>query len=138
MGNTVNNQQFNTPTMGGNTVTAEASKKNAKMFYYGNIIAALMPFPFFIFWFGASMFVYAMYRHHPNKRVGFHIQRAAYYYYALAGLMLPLTLFAPADFFFQYWWLLWVVLVVAMIPISMLEILKINKESWVDVEYDSQ
>lgn len=135
MENIVNNQPFNTPKTGSNTVTAEASRKNAKTFYYGNIIAVLMPFPFFIFWFGASMFVYAMYRHHPNKRVGLHTQRAAYHYYALAGLMLPILTFASGDFFFQYWWLLWSFFVLALIPLSIIEIIKINKENWQDVEY---
>ena len=32
------------------------------------------------------MFVYAMYRHHPNPRVGYYTQMGAYYYYGLAGI----------------------------------------------------
>ena len=116
-------------------VTAESSKKSAKTFYYGNILAVLIPFPFFIFWFGASMFVYAMYRHHPNSRVGYHTQKAAYYYYALAGLLVPVLTFAPGDFFFKYGWLLWVLCMLALIPVSIYEIMKITKEDWQDVEY---
>ena len=115
-------------------VTAIASKKSAKTFHYGNIIAVLIPFPFFIFWFGASMFVYAMYRHHPNNRVGFHAQKAAYYYYALAGLLVPVLTFASGDFFKQYWWLLWGFCILALIPISIYSIIKINKEIWYDVQ----
>jgi len=115
-------------------VTAAASKKCAKTFHYGNIIAVLIPFPFFIFWFGASMFVYAMYRHHPNNRVGFHTQKAAYYYYALAGLLVPVLTFASGDFFKQYWWLLWGFCILALLPISIYSIIKINKENWHDVQ----
>jgi len=115
-------------------VTANSSKKSAKTFYYGNIVSVLIPFPFFIFWFGASMFVYAMYRHHPNNRVGFHTQKAAYYYYTLAGLLVPVLTFASGDFFKQYWWLLWGFCILALIPISIYSTIKINKEIWHDVQ----
>jgi hypothetical protein len=115
-------------------VTAKSSKKSAKTFHYGNIVSVLIPFPFFIFWFGASMFVYAMYRHHPNSRVGFHTQKGAYYYYALAGLLVPVLTFASGDFFFQYGWMLWIICMLTLIPLSIYEIIKINKEDWQDVE----
>jgi len=121
-----------------NVIKAESSKKSAKTFYYGNIIAVLIPFPFFIFWFGASMFVYAMYRHHPNNRVGYHTQRAAYYYYALSGLLVPILTFAPGDFFYQYWWLLWGIFAMALIPTSLYEISKINKETWKNIRYETK
>jgi len=137
-----NNEQFNKHEVVNknnlNKLSAEISKRNAKTFYYGNIIAVLIPFPFFIFWFGASMFVYAMYRHHPNRRVGFHTQKAAYYYYALAGLLVPVLTFAPGNFFYQYWWLLWGMSALAMIPTSLFGISKINKEMWTDIEYETQ
>jgi len=115
-------------------VTAESSRKSAKTFHYGNIIAVLIPFPFFIFWFGASMFVYALYRHHPNRRVGFHTQKAAYYYYALAGFLVPVLTFASGDFFFKYGWMLWIICMLTLIPVSVYEIIKITKEDWQDVE----
>lgn len=115
-------------------VTAAEAKKAAKTFHYGNIISVLVPFPFFIFWFGASMFVYAMYRHHPNSRVGYHTQKAAYYYYALAGILVPVLTFAPGDFFTKYWWLLWGLCILAIIPLSIFSILKINKEEWQDTQ----
>ncbi len=121
------NDQINT------VVTADEAKKSAKTFHYGNIISVVIPFPFFIFWFGASMFVYAMYRHHPNNRVGFHTQKAAYYYYALAGILVPVLTFASGDFFTQYWWLLWGFCILALLPISVYSIIKINAEDWRDV-----
>lgn len=112
------------------TVSAQESKKSARVFNYGNIASVLIPFPLFIFWFGASMFVYALYRHHPNPRVGFYTQKAAYHYYALAGLLVPVLTFAPGDFFKNYWWLLWGLCGLFLIPLSIREILKINKEEW--------
>jgi len=117
-----------------NIVTAEQSKKSAKLFNYGNIVAVLIPFPFFIFWFGASMFVYAMYRHHPNGRVGYYTQMAAYYYYGLAGILSAVMLFASRDFFFKYGWMLWLACILFLIPLSIREIMKINKEKWHDVK----
>jgi len=116
-------------------VTAEQAKRNAKIFNYGNIISVLIPFPFFIFWFGASMFIYALYRHHPNPRVGYYTQRAAYHYYAIAGVLVPVLTFAPGDFFYNYWWLLWGLCAIILIPLSILEIIKINKENWEDIKY---
>ncbi len=118
-------------------VTGKEAKKSAKVFNYGNIAAVLIPFPLFIFWFGASMFVYAMYRHHPNSRVGYYTQKAAYHYYTLAGLLIPVITFAPSDFFFKYGWMLWLACVLVIIPLSIREIFKINKEDWQDAEFNS-
>lgn len=115
-------------------VTAKEAQKSARVFSYGNIASVLIPFPFFIFWFGASMFVYAMYRHHPNRRVGYYTQIAAYYYYGLAGLLVPVLTFAPGDFFKSYWWVLWLMCTLTLIPLSIREIFKINREEWQDVE----
>ncbi len=115
-------------------VTAAESKKSAKIFNYGNIASVLIPFPLFIFWFGASMFIYAMYRHHPNPRVGFYTQKAAYYYYALSGMLVPVLTFAPGDFFYKYWWLLWGISFFFLVPLSIREIIRINREEWHDVE----
>jgi hypothetical protein len=117
-----------------NIVTAEQSKKSAKTFHYGNIVAVLIPFPLFIFWFGASMFVYAMYRHHPNPRVGYYTQMGAYYYYGLAGLLSIVMLFASRDFFFNFGWMLWIACILFLLPLSIREIIKINKEVWHDAK----
>lgn len=114
-------------------ITAESSRKAAKVFNFGTIVAVLLPFPLFIFWFGASMFVYAMYRHHPNPKVGEYTQRAAYYYYALAGLLVPILTFAPKDFLMEYWWALWLLCIVLVVPLAVWEIMRSNKEQWYDV-----
>jgi len=115
-------------------ITGLQAKKSARTFYYGNIVSVFVPFPFFIFWFGASMFVYALHRHHPNTRVGYYTQKGAYFYYSLAGLLVPVLTFAPGDFFMNYWWVLWGLGILFLIPISVNEIIKINKEEWHDVQ----
>ncbi|MEZ5450907.1 MAG: hypothetical protein R3E95_21505 [Thiolinea sp.] len=116
------------------TISAASARKSAKLFYYGNMVAVLIPFPFFILWFGASMFVYAMFRHHPNPRVGYYTQIAAYHYYGLAGLLVPVLTFAPGDFFIKYWAHLWIICALILLPLSILQIRKVNRETWEDVE----
>ncbi len=116
-----------------NIITAKQSRFAAKVFNIGTIASVLVPFPLFIFWFGASMFVYAMYRHHPNPRVGFYTQRAAYIYYTLAGLLVPVLTFAPKEFFTDYWWILWAAAIIGVVPIAMMQIVKAHKEDWDEV-----
>ena len=118
-------------------VTAQESKKSARVFFYGNIAAVLIPFPLFIFWFGASMFIYAMYRHHPNNRVGYYTQTGAYQYYAVAGMLVPVLTFASGDFFIKYGWMLWLASVLVIIPLAIREIMRINKEEWQDTTFDA-
>lgn len=113
---------------------AERSKKSAKMFSYGNLVAVSFP-PLFVLWFGASILIYAIYRHHPNKRVGFYTQRAAYYYYAIAGSMVPLFTFAPNGFIRSNWAWIWGLCALVMVILTALLLKKINNEAWEDVEF---
>jgi len=125
-------------TVDNNIITAKQSRFAAKVFNIGTIASVLIPFPLFIFWFGASMFVYAMYRHHPNPRVGFYTQKAAYIYYTLAGLCVPVLTFASKDFFTQYWWVLWATAIIGVVPLAILQIIKAHKENWTDVEINTK
>lgn len=113
-------------------VTAVSARKTAKIFYYGNILAVLIPFPVFILWFGAGILVYALLRHNPNPRVGYYTQIATYHYYGLAGGLVPVLTFAPGDFFVNWWWALWIICVVVLVPLSIRQILRINREEWHD------
>ena len=121
-----------------NIVTAASAKSSAKLFSYGNIVAVLIPVPMLIFWFGASIVFYAMQRHHPNPRVGYYTQIAAYQYYALAGLLVPVLTFAPGDFFKNYWLLLWIICIVLIVPFAIMQLIKINREEWKDVTIEKQ
>ena len=113
-------------------VTADSARKAAKIFYYGNILSVLIPFPVFILWFGAGILVYALLRHNPNPRVGYYTQIATYHYYGLAGGLVPVLTFASGDFFANWWWALWIICVIVLLPLSVRQILRINREEWHD------
>ena len=118
-----------------NIILAESSKSSAKLFNYGNIAAVVIAPPLFIFWFGASIAFYAMLRHHPNERVGYYTQIAAYQYYALAGLLVPLFTFAPPGL--TFWLVIWAVYIVILVPLAIIQLIKINREEWKDVNIKS-
>lgn len=102
---------------------------------YGNIIAILIPFPLLIFWFGASMVVYAMNRHHPNPKVGHYIQQAAYRFYGITGFFIVVATFIPGDGWM--WHLLaWLVAALTLIPWSIVDLRRIAKDEWVDIPLD--
>lgn len=115
-------------------LSAKSAKNSAKLFNYGNLITIVLPVLIPI-WFGASMLVYALNRHNPNPRVGYYTQWAAYLYYALIGLIIPVATFFPAKL--SYYLILWAVLAAIMIPASIYFLFKINKEEWTDTEYDA-
>ncbi|HFD31107.1 MAG TPA: hypothetical protein ENJ28_00135 [Gammaproteobacteria bacterium] len=121
-----------------NIVTGESAKSSAKLFSYGNIVAVLIPLPMLIFWFGASIVFYATQRHHPNPRVGYYTQIAAYQYYALAGLLVPVLTFAPEGFFKNYWLIMWIICIVLIVPLAIMQLIKINREEWKDVTIEKQ
>jgi hypothetical protein len=114
-------------------VTAQQAQGSAKWFYYGNILAGLLPVPFFILWFGGAIITYAMLRHHPNPRVGYYTQIGTYIYYGLAGSFVPILTFASFDFFVKYWWQVWVLCALVLVPSAIYQIIKINREKWYDV-----
>src|SRR5690606_22156527 len=112
-------------------VPARSARTAAKLFNYGNIISVLMPFPLIIFWFGASMFVYAMNRHHPNERVGHFTQQAAYRFYAIVGAHIVVGTFFPPEV--RYFLTYWALTAAVLIPWSVIDIIRINREAWQDV-----
>lgn len=115
-------------------ITARQARATARWFFIGNIVSMVIPFPLGIFWFGASMVVYAMNRHHPNPRVGFYTQQAAYQFYSILGLVVVVATFFGADLF--YWMITWGISAVILIPLSIFNLMKINKEQWVDTVID--
>ncbi|MFN2350083.1 MAG: hypothetical protein ABR558_11005 [Thioalkalivibrio sp.] len=111
-------------------VTAKSARSAAKLFNYGNIVAVLVPFPLIIFWFGASMLLYALNRHHPNERVGYYTQQAAYRFYAVIGALIVVGTFFPPKL--NYFLVYWAITAVVIIPWSIIDILRINREQWHD------
>ena len=111
-------------------IPAKSCRSAAKLFNYGNIAAIIVPFPLIIFWFGASMFLYAMNRHHPNERVGHYTQQAAYRFYAITGFLIVVGTFFPPKL--NYYLAFWALSATILIPWSIYDILRINRESWED------
>jgi len=124
-------------TVIGKVARGSSAKRAASLMNYGNLIAILVPFPLVIFWFGASMLVYAMNRHHPNPKVGHYTQQAAYRFYGITGFFLVIAIFIPGGGW--VWHLIaWIVAALILIPWSILDLRRIAREEWVDIPLDEQ
>lgn len=120
----------NTPV--GKVLRASESRRAAGMLNIGNIVAILLPVPLLIFWFGASMLVYAMNRHHPDKRVGYYTQQAAYRLYGVTGFFTAAATFIPGGGW--TWYIVaWVAAALVLIPWSVLDLRRIRREDWADI-----
>ena len=114
----------NTPV--GKVLRASESRRAAGMLNIGNIVAILLPVPLLIFWFGASMLVYAMNRHHPDKRVGHYTQQAAYRLYGVTGFFTAAATFIPGGGW--TWYIVaWVAAALVLIPWSVLDLRRIRR-----------
>ncbi|MBD3610033.1 MAG: hypothetical protein HUJ30_05735 [Gammaproteobacteria bacterium] len=111
-------------------VTAKSARNSSRIFNIGNIIAMLVPVPVGILWAGASMLVYALNRHHPNEKVGHYTQEAAYRFYAVVGLVVVVATFFGTDV--TLWLVTWAICAAILIPLSIRDLIRINKEEWVD------
>jgi len=112
------------------SITAAQAASTSRWFSIGNLVSMIVPFPFGIFWFGASMVVYAMNRHHPNPRVGYYTQQAAYQFYGILGLVVVVATFFGANLL--YWMVTWAISAAILIPLSIFNLMKIKKETWQD------
>lgn len=87
-----------------------------------------------ILWFGASILVYIIARHHPNPRVGYYTQQAAYRYYGMFGIVIPVGTFFGAH------WQLWImtggIVALILIPWSMWDLLRIRRDDWQDIDIE--
>ncbi len=136
-------------------VSAASARMSARLFNIGNIIAMLpglvvapiillgqpaktsMIFLFIlmvvppILWFGLSIIVYIIARHHPNPRVGHYTQWAAYRFYGMFGIVIPVGTFYGNQ------WQLWIVtggvVALILIPWSLLDLYRIHREDWHDI-----
>lgn len=119
-------------TVIGKVARGSSAKRAAALMNYGNLIAILVPFPLLIFWFGASMLVYAMNRHHPDKRVGHYTQQAAYRLYGVTGFFTAAATFIPGGGW--TWYIVaWVAAALVLIPWSVLDLRRIRREDWADI-----
>lgn len=121
-----------TATTATHLVTARSARFSAALFNYGSIISLLAPFPLMIFWLGASMFVYAMNRHHPNEKVGHYTQQAAYRFYGVTGFFVAVAMFLPVNL--NYYLIAWAVGAAILLPLSLRDLTRIRRERWDDME----
>lgn len=109
----------------------------AALFNIGNIIAILVPIPLGMLWLGLSMLVYAMNRHHPNEKVGYYTQHAAYRFYAITGFFVAAATFIPGGGW-HYYLVAWALAALVLIPWSIVDLVRIRRDDWVDVELPVQ
>ncbi|PWV61775.1 hypothetical protein C7443_105208 [Plasticicumulans acidivorans] len=121
-----------TETPVGKIVRGSDSRRAASWMHWGNIVSVLVPVPLLIFWFGASMLVYAMNRHHPEPRVGHYTQQAAYRFYAITGFFTAAATFIPGG---GWTWYIaaWAAAALVIIPWSLLDLRRIRREEWNDI-----
>ncbi len=138
----------------GQIIPAANQRRAASWFNYGNLIvvilagiplllagsatgltmifstaAAIIPI---IFWFGGSMLLYALNKHHPNPKVGHYTQWAAYRFYAITGSLIVIGTFFPSDI--RYYQAFWAVAALILIPWSIYDLRKIQREDWQPIQ----
>lgn len=122
---TTEEQEEHQPTR----ISGKSAQRAATWFNYGNIVAVLIPLPLFIFWTGMSMLIYALNRHHPNPKVGYYTQQAAYRFYAIAGAAVAAAIFATG---LTYYLVVWIIAAIVLIPWSIYDLYRIKHDTWED------
>jgi len=124
-------------TVIGKVARGSSAKRAAALMNYGNLVAILLPFPLLIFWFGASMLVYAMNRHHPDPKVGHYTQQAAYRFYGVTGGFIVIGTFIPGG---GWIWHLsaWLLAALVLVPWSIIDLRRIYKDEWTDIPLDDE
>lgn len=87
-----------------------------------------------ILWFGLSIMVYIIARHHPHELVGHYTQQAAYRYYGMIGVVIPIGTFFGTDW--QLWIMMGGVVGIVLVPWTIWELIKIQKENWQDTKIE--
>ena len=138
------------------TIPAANSRLFARLFNLGNLFAllpGLIVAPIILFaeqerittifmfiamivppilWFGLSIMIYIIARHHPNTQVGHYTQQAAYRYYGMIGIVIPVGTFFGTDW--EPWIMMGGVVGLILVPWTIWELIKIQKENWQDTE----
>jgi hypothetical protein len=120
------------PAQAPRIVSGRSSRFAAMQLDIGNLVSMLLP-PLPVLWFGGSMLIYALHRHHPNPRVGQYTQRAAYRFYGVMGAIIPIGTFFPGRGI-EPWLVAWGVGLAVIVPWSLWAILRIRRETWPDIE----
>lgn len=114
-------------------VSGRSARNAAAMMDIGNIVAIVVV-PLVILWCGASMLVFAMNRHHPNPKVGYYTQWAAYRFYGVVGFFTAVAVFIPLGGWIFYL-IAWLLAVAVLVPWSIRDLIRIfREEDWQDME----
>ena len=89
-----------------------------------------------ILWFGLSIMIYIIARHHPNELVGHYTQQAAYRYYGMIGVVIPVGTFFGTDW--KLWILMGGIVGIILVPWTIWELIKTQKEDWRDIEIEDK
>ncbi len=111
-------------------ISAASARRAAALFNYGNLVATIIPLPLGILWLGLSMAVYTMNRHHPNPRVGYYTQWAAYRFYGVVGFVVAEATFYSESL--KVWLITWAVMALILIPWTIYDLIRIYREQWQD------
>jgi hypothetical protein len=114
-------------------LSGRKARQAAAIFNIGNIVAILVPVPLGMLWFGMSMLIYAMNRHHPNERVGHYTQQAAYRFYAITGFFVAAATFIPGGGW-AYYLIAWGLAAAILVPWSIYDLIRIRRERWDDIQ----
>jgi hypothetical protein len=85
-----------------------------------------------ILWFGLSIMIYIITLNHPNTQVGYYTQQAAYRFYGMIGVVIPVGTFFGADW--KPWIMMGGVVGLVLVPWTIWELIKIQNENWQDTE----
>lgn len=124
------------PSNAVHTVSGRSSRFAAMQMDLGNLISMLLP-PLPLLWFGGSMLIYALHRHHPNPRVGYFTQHAAYRFYGVMGAIIPIGTFFPGRGITS-WLIAWGVGLAIIVPWSLWSIARVRREQWPDLTVDAE
>ncbi len=141
-------------------IRADSARMIARLFNFGNIFAftpGLIVAPMIlaghldrtemimyfiamivppILWFGISIIIYIIARHHPNPRVGHYTQWAAYRFYGALGVVIPVGTFFGTN------WNLWIItgglVGLLVVPWSIYDLIRIQRESWQDSVFEEE
>jgi hypothetical protein len=119
------------PVPGARVIKAASSRFAAMQMDIGNIVSMLLP-PLPVLWFGLSILVYAMHRHHPDPKVGEYTRWAGYRFYAVMGLIIPVGTFFPGDAKVA-WLVAWILGILVIVPWSAWSILRARRDHWEDI-----
>ena len=117
-------------------ISGASSRFAAMQMDIGNMISMCLP-PLPILWFGGSMLIYALHRHHPNPNVGRYTQQAAYRFYGVMGAIIPIGTFFPGRGITP-WLIAWGIGLAVILPWSIWSIIRIRREDWPDMVLSSE